>query len=73
MVNVKPPYLVDLEIESVNKFILEYMRYSQKFPHQLQHSMQQFVQERHLDIMCSKAVLCKFMRRKGIIYFAETR
>ena len=26
MVNVKPPYLVDLEIESMKKFILEYKR-----------------------------------------------
>ena len=32
MVNVKPPYLVDLEIESMKKFILEYKRYSQKCP-----------------------------------------
>jgi hypothetical protein len=30
MVNVKPPQLADLEIESMKKFILEYKRYSQK-------------------------------------------
>ena len=29
MVNVKPPYLVDLELDSMMKFILEYKRYSQ--------------------------------------------
>ena len=34
MVNVKPPYLVDLEIESMKKFILEYKRYAQKCPRQ---------------------------------------
>ena len=28
MVNVKPPYLSELEIESMKKFILEYKRYS---------------------------------------------
>ena len=32
MVHVKPPYLVDLEIESMKKFILEYKRYAQKCP-----------------------------------------
>jgi len=32
MVNVKPPCLSDLEIESTKKFILEYKRYSQKCP-----------------------------------------
>jgi len=32
MVYVKPPYLLDLEIESKKKFILEYQRYSQKCP-----------------------------------------
>ena len=45
MVNVKPPYLLDLEIESIKKFILEYKRYSQKCPRQLLRSMQQFVLE----------------------------
>jgi len=29
IVNVKPPYLADLEIESMKKFILDYKRYSQ--------------------------------------------
>jgi len=39
MVNVKPPYLLYLEIESMKKFILEYKRYSQKFPRHLLRSM----------------------------------
>ena len=30
MVNVKPPHLADLEVESMKKLILDYMRYSQK-------------------------------------------
>ena len=30
MVNVKIPYLADLELESIKKFILAYKRYSQK-------------------------------------------
>jgi hypothetical protein len=45
MVNVKPPYLLDLEIESMKNFILEYKRYSQKCLRQLLRSMQQFVLE----------------------------
>ena len=32
MVNVKAPYLSDLELESMTKFILDYKRYSQKCP-----------------------------------------
>ena len=32
MVNVKPPYLLNMEIESMKKFILEYKRYSQSAP-----------------------------------------
>jgi len=32
MLNVKPPHLSDLEVESVKKFILDYTRYSQKCP-----------------------------------------
>ena len=32
MVNVKPPHLADLEVESMKKFILDYKRYSQKCP-----------------------------------------
>ena len=43
MVNVKSPYLLDLEIESMKKFILEYKRYTQKCPRQFLRSMQQFV------------------------------
>jgi len=52
-VNVKPPYLLDLEIESMKKFILEYMIYSQKCPRQLLSSMQRFELEEHLNILCS--------------------
>jgi len=55
MVNIKPPYLVDLEIESMKKFILEYKRYAQKCPRQLLRSMQQFVLEEHLEIICSES------------------
>ena len=32
MVNVKAPYLSDLELESMKKFILDYKRYSQRCP-----------------------------------------
>ena len=31
IVNVKPPYLLDLEIDGMKNFILEYKRYAQKF------------------------------------------
>ena len=55
MVNVKPQYLVDLEVESTKKYILEYKRYAQKCPHQLLRSMQQFILEKNLEIMCSEA------------------
>ena len=51
MVNVKPPYLPDLEIESMKKFILEYKRYSHTCPRQLLRNMQQFILEEHLDII----------------------
>ena len=34
MVNVKPPHFSDLEVESMNKFILDHKRYSQKCPRQ---------------------------------------
>ena len=55
MVNVNPPYLLDLEIESMKKFILEYKTgHAQKCPRQLLRSMQQFVLEEHLDILCSE-------------------
>ena len=56
MVNVKTPYLVDLEIESMkNLFWSVRDRYAQKCLRQLLHSMQQFVLEEHLEIMCSEA------------------
>jgi len=54
MVNVKPPYLVDLEVDSMKKFILEYKRYSQKCPRQLLRSIQQFVLEEHMEIICAE-------------------
>jgi hypothetical protein len=50
MVNIKPPQLADLEIESMKKFILDYKRYAQKCPQQLLRSMQQFILEDHLDV-----------------------
>ena len=40
MVNVKPPYLADLEVESMKTFILDYKRYSQKCPRHLLRKMQ---------------------------------
>ena len=51
MVNVKSSYLVDLEVDGMKKFILEYKRYSQKCVRQLLRSMQQFVFEEHLEII----------------------
>jgi len=45
MVNVKPLYLADLEIESMKKFILDYKWYSQKCPRQLLRNIQQFILE----------------------------
>ena len=38
----------------MKKFILEYKRCSQKCPRQLLRSMQQFVLEEHLDIICTE-------------------
>ena len=38
----------------MKKFILEYKRYAQKCPRQLLRSMQKFVLEEHLDILCSE-------------------
>ena len=35
IVDVKPPHLSDLEVESMKKFILDYKRYSQKCPRKL--------------------------------------
>ena len=54
MVKVKPPYLVNLKVDSMKNFILEYKRYSQKFPRQLLRSMQQFVPEDHFEIICTE-------------------
>ena len=55
MVNVKPRYLPDLEIESMKKFILDYKRYSQKWPRQLLRNMQKFILEEHLNIIVSES------------------
>ena len=55
MVNVKPPYLPDLEVESIKKFILEYKRYSQKCPRQLLRNMQQFILEEHMEMIVSES------------------
>ena len=54
MVNVQPPHLADLDVESVKKFILYYKRYSQKWPRRLVRKMQQFVLEEHLEIICDE-------------------
>ena len=54
MVNVKPLYLANLEIESMKKFILDYKRYSQKCPRLLLRNMQ-FILEEHLDIIVSES------------------
>ena len=54
MVNVKPPHLADLEVESMKKFILDYKRYSQKCPRQLLRKMQQFILEEQLEVICDE-------------------
>jgi hypothetical protein len=54
MVNVKPPHLADLEVESMKKFILDYKRYSQKCPRLLLRKMQQFILEEQLEVICDK-------------------
>ena len=35
IINVKPPYLTNFEIESMKTFVLDYKSYSQKCPRQL--------------------------------------
>ena len=54
MVNVKPPHLVDLEVESMKKFILDYKWYSQKCLRQFLRKIQQFILEEQLDVICDK-------------------
>jgi len=56
MVNVKPHHLIDLEVESMKKFILDYMTYSQKYPRQLIWKMQQFILEEQLEVICDEDV-----------------
>jgi hypothetical protein len=51
MVNVKPPQLLDLELGSMKKFILDYKRYAQKCPQPLLRGMQHFILEDHVDII----------------------
>ena len=55
MVNVKPPNLADLEIESMKKFILDDKRYSYKCLRQLIRNTQQFILEEYLDIIASES------------------
>ena len=54
IVNVKPPHLAHLEVESMKKFILDYKRYGQKFPRQLLWKMQQFILEDQLEVICDE-------------------
>ena len=54
MVNVKTPYLADLELESMKIFILDYKRYSQKCPQQLLRRMQTFILEEQLEEICDE-------------------
>jgi len=54
MVNVKTPYLADLELENMKKFILDYKRYRQKCPQQLLRRMQQFIFEDQLEVICEE-------------------
>ena len=51
MVNVKPPHLADLEVESMKKFTL---RYSQKISRQLLRKMRQIILEEQLDVICDE-------------------
>jgi hypothetical protein len=51
MVNVKPPQLADLEVESMKKFILDFKRYAQRCPPQLLRRMQHFILEEHLEVI----------------------
>ena len=52
MVNVKPPHVADLEMESMKKFILDYQRFSKKYRSQLQRKMQPFILELKLEVIC---------------------
>ena len=54
MVNVKPPHLSDLDVDSMKKFILDYKRYSQKCPRQLLRKMKQFILKEQLEVICDK-------------------
>ena len=53
MVNVKPPHLSDLEVESMKKFILDYKR-CQKCLRQFLRKMQQFILEEKLEVICNE-------------------
>ena len=56
IVDVKTPYITDLEIEGTKIIILNYKRYSYKCPRQLLPNMQQFILEERLDIVVSESV-----------------
>ena len=66
MFNVKSPQLLDLEILSMKKFILDYKRYSQKCPPQLLRNIHHFILEEHLEII----VEFSGMRRRAIVGLA---
>ena len=51
MINVKPPHLADLEVESMKKFILDYRRCSKKCPRQLLRKIQQFFPEEQIEVI----------------------
>ena len=54
MVNVKTPYLANLELESMKKIILDDKRYSQKYPQQFLRRMQPFILEEQLEVICNE-------------------
>ena len=59
MVNVKPPHLVDLEIDTMKKFILDYKRYAQKCPQPLLRNMQQFILDDHLEVIIENSEIVR--------------
>jgi hypothetical protein len=63
MVNVKSPYLVHLEIESMEILIEEYKRYAQNCLRPLLRTFQQFVLEEHLDINVKRGGLSNEAKR----------
>jgi hypothetical protein len=51
MVNLRTPTLVDFEIMSMKKFIVEYKRYATKCPAGLLRSIQQFLVDDQLEVI----------------------